>query len=392
VRGLKRASSKGDKGEQLELPGARGDVAKERALAALSGAARDRALVRALVAWFTKSARDLPWRRRRDPYAVWLSEIMLQQTRVETVIPYFERFLSRYPTVSDLARAELDEVLSLWSGLGYYRRARELYKCAREVSERFAGVFPGRADELRALPGIGAYTAGAIASLAFGERTPLVDGNVARVFARLDGIEEPVKSGPALRRVWERAGALVPADAPGPFNEGLMELGAMVCTPRDPRCGVCPLSCLCVARASGRASELPVVEPKRKVPVVKMVAAVVRRDGDARVLFARGAEGGLFGGLGEPPMVEGGSVEAARASLLKVGVDGKVVLREVGRVKHVLTHRELSVVVAVGESSGKGRGLKEMALPYEKADWLDPGAPGVGVSTLARKVLRAAGD
>src|SRR4051812_43553601 len=272
---------------------------------------RDGAIARQLAGWFAVAARDLPWRRRRDPYAVWLSEIMLQQTRVETVVPYFERFLGRFPRVEELAAAPLDDVLALWSGLGYYRRARELYACAREVTTRSGGRFPGGGGALRGLPGIGPYTAGAISSIAFGRREPLVDGNVARVFARLEGIDEPIKSSGAVKRLWERAAALVPEDRPGRFNEALMELGATVCTPRDPRCGSCPLERVCVARATGRVGELPVVEEKRKVPVVAMVAAVLRR-GDL-VLFARRSEGGLFGGLWEPPMVEAASLEGARA-------------------------------------------------------------------------------
>src|SRR5262249_2371378 len=205
-------------------------------------------------------------RRRRDAYAVWLSEIMLQQTRVETVVPYFERFLAKYPTVMALAAADLDEVLSLWSGLGYYRRARQLYATAREVTERYGGPFPGQAAELKKLPGIGDYTAGAIASLSFGQREPLVDGNVARVFSRLFGIEEPIQSPEGVKQLWALARRLLPEQRPGRFNEALMELGAMVCTPRDPRCDVCPVREGCAARATGRALELPVMIAKRKVP------------------------------------------------------------------------------------------------------------------------------
>jgi A/G-specific adenine glycosylase len=361
-----------------------------RGATALDPAERDREIARALGAWFDAGARDLPWRRDRAPYAVWLSEIMLQQTRVETVVPYFERFLGRYPDVGALARAELDDVLHLWSGLGYYRRARELHATAREVTARYGGRFPDEADELRKLPGIGAYTAGAIASIAYGKRAPLVDGNVARVFARLFAIDEPIKSPAAARTLWSTAGRLLPEDRPGHFNEALMELGATVCTPREPRCDACPLERLCAARAAGRERELPVVEARRPVPVVALVA-VVLTGASGQVLLARRREGGLFGGLWEPPMVEAPSIEGARAGLRAVGVNvGRMKLAYVGRVKRVLTHRRMEVTVAVGTQGTELSVRGELEDPYEKSAWLDPERPGVGVSTLARKVLAAA--
>jgi len=367
---------------------------------------RDRALALALATWFGLEARDLPWRREREPaagdaesvqparepYAVWLSEIMLQQTRVDTVVPYFQRFLARFPDVRALAAAELDDVLHLWSGLGYYRRARQLHATAREVTERHGGVFPAEAASLRALPGIGAYTAGAIASIAYGRREPLVDGNVARVLARLESLEEPIKSPAAVRRLWAIAARLLPEEQPGRFNEALMELGATVCTPRDPRCDACPLERFCVARARGLERELPVVSSKAAVPVVEAVALVLV-DPEGKVLFARRREGGLFGGLWEPPMVEGSaSVVAARPHLAALGLglssgSGRGRLREVGRVTHVLSHRRMEITVAAGRGATPAA---ELAAPYEKAAWLDPEAPGVGVSTLARKVIAAA--
>jgi A/G-specific adenine glycosylase len=373
---------------QLDLLAARADPGRAAAIAALTTAQRDGAIVGQLVAWFELVARDLPWRRRRDPYAVWLSEIMLQQTRVETVVPYFERFLKRFPDVEALASAELDEVLKLWSGLGYYRRARVLYATAREVTARYGGAFPGEAAALRELPGIGAYTAGAIASLAFDKREPLVDGNVARVFARLFGIDADIRSAASVKLLWEIAWRLVPEERPGRFNEALMELGATVCTPRDPGCGACPLEALCAARASGRVLELPVIEAKKKVPVVKMVAAVLRSG--PRVLLARREEGGLFGGLWEPPMVEAASIGAARALLSAVGVAATIELGEAGKIKHVLSHKELRVTVVAGTIAGKTKAPTALVAPYEKAAWLDPDDADVGISTLARKVLAAA--
>ncbi|AUX23162.1 adenine glycosylase [Sorangium cellulosum] len=353
---------------------------------------RDRQIAAALAAWFGRAARDLPWRRTRDPYAIWLSEVMLQQTRVETVIPYYERFLARYPTVFDLAAAEIDDVLSLWSGLGYYRRARVLHLAAREVTVRHAGALPRDVSALRALPGVGAYTAGAIASIAYDRPAPLVDGNVARVLSRVEGIEDDIRGAAGTRRLWSTAERLVRAAAgsvqPGRFNQALMELGATVCTPRNPRCDACPVDGACVARAQGRQAELPVIAPKRDVPAVAMVAAVVR-SGD-RVLFVRRAEGGLFGGLWEPPMVEAPALADARALLERAGVAPDAPLREIGRVRHILTHRRLDVTVARAEVPAPWRCRAKLASPYEKAAWLDPGVLEFGVSKLARKVLSVA--
>ncbi|AUX43281.1 adenine glycosylase [Sorangium cellulosum] len=353
---------------------------------------RDREIAAALAAWFDRAARDLPWRRTRDPYAIWLSEVMLQQTRVDTVIPYYERFLARYPTVFALAAAEIDDVLSLWSGLGYYRRARVLHLAAREVTARHDGALPRDVDALRALPGVGAYTAGAIASIAYEQPVPLVDGNVARVLSRIEGIDDDIRSAAGTRKLWSTAERLVRAAAgsvqPGRFNQALMELGATVCTPRNPRCEACPVLGSCAARALGREAELPVISPKRDVPAVAMVAAVVR-SGD-RVLFVRRADGGLFGGLWEPPMVEAKALADARALLEQAGVEPDAPLREVGRVRHILTHRRLDVTVARAEVAAPWRCRAKLAAPYEKAAWLDPGVLDIGVSKLARKVLSAA--
>ena len=359
---------------------------------------RDADLRAALLAWFDAVARDLPWRREeprasggsgRPPYAVWLSEIMLQQTRVDTVIPYFERFVHRYPDVRALAQAELDDVLHLWSGLGYYRRARTLHATAREIVTTYGGDFPSTAEGLRALGGVGAYTAGAIASLAFGERTPLVDGNVARVLSRLEGIDEPVKKPATVKKLWALAERLVDPDRPGAWNESLMELGALVCTPREPRCGACPVASFCVAKATGRQNELPVLEEKKATPTIPCVAALVREPGGARLLYARRREGGLFGGLWEPPLVELAkiSTSAARAALKAQGFDlGRAAFTELGEVTHVLSHRRMEVAVVAVAPRAFTLPLAPSE-PYERATWLTPGAEGVGVSTLARKIL-----
>src|ERR1700678_2232545 len=212
-----------------------------------------------LLAWYVAERRDLPWRRTRDPYAVWLSETMLQQTRVDTVIPYFQAFIRAYPTLDDLARAPEQGVLSLWSGLGYYRRARLLHAAARRVAAEHGGRLPSEVAELRTLEGIGAYTAGAIASIAFKRRAALVDGNVARVLARLFAVEQDVKSAAGAAHMWRLAEDLLPDGDrdPGDWNQSLMELGATVCVPREPKCDACPVRDLCLARERGIAGRLP---------------------------------------------------------------------------------------------------------------------------------------
>ena len=348
-------------------------------------AARRAELARRLGEWFDEERRDLPWRRTRDPYAIWLSEVMLQQTRVKTVEDYFPRFLRSYPTVADLARADLAEVLSAWSGLGYYRRARALHAGAREVVAKHGGALPAEASALRAISGIGPYTAGAIASIAFGAPEPLVDGNVARVLARIFALRCDVRSPAGARVVWALAADLVPADRPGRHNEALMELGATVCLPREPRCDACPVRDACEARRLGIASELPVATRKKPPREVSMVALVSRRGPD--VLLGRRRPGGLFGGLWEPPMVEWAESdpEASLAGLLGVGI------RHVKRVAdqtHVLTHRRLRITVTTAELE------KEPGLPpdttYDRLAWKG-GAElrSLAMSSLARKVLLA---
>ncbi|MEO6775595.1 MAG: A/G-specific adenine glycosylase [Kofleriaceae bacterium] len=271
----------------------------------------------AVVAHYAIVKRDLPWRRSRDPYAIWVSEIMLQQTRVQTVIPYWERWMQRFPTVRALAEAPLDDVLATWSGLGYYSRARNLKKGAEAVTARWAGALPQRASELREVPGIGPYTAGAIASIAFGERAPLVDGNVARVLARVYGIAADIKSTAGQRALWQRAGELVTAlpdhHAPGDLNQGLMELGATLCAPTSPNCPRCPLEPSCVAARDGRQAELPVVAARKKASELPVLAReALWMFGAGRLVLARRVPDGLFGGLWELPQGDS-ALEVARA-------------------------------------------------------------------------------
>ncbi|PWK13749.1 A/G-specific adenine glycosylase [Tumebacillus permanentifrigoris] len=252
-----------------------------------------------LLDWYEATKRDLPWRRTRDPYAIWVSEVMLQQTRVETVIPYWERFLERFPTIEALADAPEPDVLKLWEGLGYYSRVRNLQKAAQVVKERHHGIVPDNLDEMRALPGVGPYTAGAVQSIAYDRDVPAVDGNVFRVLSRLYLIEDDIMK-PKTRKIFEDlAEFLIPAGRAAAFNQGLMELGARVCVPKNPRCGTCPVQAHCKGFAEGVAESLPVKEKKKPPRPVDMTAAILR-DGD-RVLIRRRPDKGLLASLWEFP-------------------------------------------------------------------------------------------
>jgi A/G-specific adenine glycosylase len=266
--------------------------------------AKARAFRRALLAAYRRGARDLPWRRTREPYRIWLAEIMLQQTRVETVVPYYKRFLEAFPTMGDLAAAREDRVLKLWEGLGYYSRARNLHRAAKEIVKRWGGEIPRTAAELESLPGIGRYTAGAVASIAFGERAPVVDGNVKRVLARVFAIRDSIDAPATVGRLWEAAAVLLAPRDPGAFNQALMEHGARLCVPRHPRCGRCPVRQLCDAHALGIQDKLPRRRAKKASPHFEAVAAAIEKNG--RFLIGKRPPGGLLGGLWELP---GGKVE-----------------------------------------------------------------------------------
>ena len=264
--------------------------------------ARIRRARRNLLRHYARHQRDLPWRRTRDPYAIWISEVMLQQTRVDTVIPDYRRWLERFPNVEALAKAKEDEVLRVWQGLGYYSRARRLHQGARVVRERHGGVLPGSSQELRGLPGVGEYTAGAVASIAFGEVVPAVDGNVKRVLSRLFDLPSAT---PGEFRALARE--LVDPERPGDFNQALMELGALVCTPRPPRCGECPISSECLALRRGTAAERPVPKIKKPIPEVDVAVLVVvakDEDGGLWLLLRKRPPTGLLAGMWEFPGVE----------------------------------------------------------------------------------------
>lgn len=245
---------------------------------------RARAIARVLLAWYRAHRRDLPWRRTQDPYAIWVSEAMLQQTQVTTVEGYFARWMERFPTLTALADSSDDDVLHAWQGLGYYSRAKNLRRAAELVVRDHGGRLPKTAASLRSLPGVGPYSAGAIASIAHGERVPVVDGNVVRVLCRLFCLAGDPTRAPLKNRLWQTADALVPGSAPGDFNQALMELGATVCSPRAPNCRECPLAGVCEGRKAGKELALPELPKRRASVAVSRAAAVVRRNGKVLVV------------------------------------------------------------------------------------------------------------
>jgi A/G-specific adenine glycosylase len=299
-----------------------------------------------LTAWFREHKRDLPW-RGADPYGVWVSEIMLQQTTVAAVIPFYRRFMARFPTLESLADAPLDDVLTHWAGLGYYARARNLHRAAQLVMQQHGGSVPNAPETIEALPGIGRYTAGAILSIAYGLPRPLVDANVIRVLSRVFGLTGDPKSTANQAALWHYAERLVAAsDAPGDFNQGLMELGALICNPSDPRCEQCPLLADCVAGNSPEPNRLPEYPPGKTLISVTHSAAIIPNERGEFLVVQRPLHG-LWGGLWEFPRVVCESVEtpeegAERAAREIVGLTVKVG-RRVGKIRHVVTHHRITL-------------------------------------------------
>lgn len=304
-----------------------------------------------LLRWYDQQAADLPWRTlpgtgQANAYHVWLSEIMLQQTQVETVIPYFRRFLERFPSVTALAAAPLDHVLKLWEGLGYYSRARNLHKAAQRVVGEYDGVFPSDVEGLLALPGVGRYTAGAIASIAFNVNAPVLDGNVIRVFSRLTDLPDDVTQPATLNKLWTLAETHVPNHRPGDYNQSLMELGRTICKPRTPLCDACPLRDICRARANGTQTERPVKRKKAATPHYDVAAGIIR-DETQRILIAQRPLDGLLGGLWEFP---GGKQEPdetlpeclGRELREELGIEVEVGAFFVA-VKHAFTHFKITL-------------------------------------------------
>ena len=340
-----------------------------------------------LLAWYDRHRRILPWRARRgeraDPYAVWLSEIMLQQTTVKTVAPYYARFLTRWPTVAALAASDLDDVLRAWAGLGYYARARNLHACARAVMQRHGGIFPHSIEALRALPGIGDYTAAAVAAIAFDERAVPVDGNVERVVARLFAVEEKL---PAAKPIVKRlAASLLPPRRAGDFAQALMDLGATICSPKNPACALCPWTESCLARASGDQETFPRKAPKRAGKLRRGAAFVALR-ADGRVLLRQRPEKGLLGSMTEVPGSEWThDFEIATALAAAPRLRAKPKWQKLaGVVTHVFTHFPLELTVFVAQVPRATKAMKG-------AHWARlADLPGEALPNVMRKVLSAA--
>jgi len=300
-----------------------------------------------LMTWYDQTAAQLPWRMAPpDPYRVWLSEIMLQQTQVQTVISYYTRFLAAYPSIDALATAPLDDVLKLWEGLGYYSRARNLHKTAQLVAADWGGVFPNTVDDLMKLPGIGRYTAGAIASIAFGEVAPVLDGNVIRVYARLTDYNQDVTKSAAKTHLWGLAEDWLPIDRTGDYNQALMDLGRLVCRPRNPLCDECPISAHCHAFSKGTQAERPVKKKKAPTPHYDVAAGIIRDD-EGNFLIAQRPLDGLLGGLWEFP---GGKQEAGETlpeTLQRELYEELRIEVEVGnlfiKVRHAFTHFKITL-------------------------------------------------
>jgi A/G-specific adenine glycosylase len=335
-----------------------------------------------LLAWYDTHRRDLPWRGSADPWAVWVSEVMLQQTRVETVVPYFGRFLARFPTPAALAAAPTEELLALWSGLGYYRRARHLQAAARLLGERAAPI-PRTAAELEELPGVGPYTAAAIASIAFGEPTPVLDGNVERLLARYTAEGEPVASRTARRRLFDQAAQLLDETRPGDSNQALMELGATVCLPVAPRCPRCPLARGCAARTAGNPERYPVRSAVEAPRQVRQIAAVVEEKGRL-LLFRRGDDEPRLAGLWELPLADAARRDrAARELGRRFGGDWQIGER-LARVRHAITTSSFEIAAHRATRSTDASELREGV----EAGWIARDrAAGLALTGAARKLL-----
>ncbi len=296
-----------------------------------------------LLAWYGREGRELPWRQTRDPYRIWLSEIMLQQTTVTAVIGYYQRFLESFPTVEQLAAAPLAAVIDLWAGLGYYARARNLHAAAIMVVEEFAGSFPDTVEELQRLPGVGRSTAGAIAALAFDKQAPILDGNVRRILCRLFALQQPPRSSAAEKQLWRWAEALTPEAQVHDYTQAIMDLGATICLPRKPLCTACPLRELCQARRFGLEQQLPLKQKSKPVPVRRELALLLENAG--RYLARRRPASGLLGGLWEFPSysLAEGQTAAERIVLLagELAAAGEPV--ELGTIQHIYSHFRLEL-------------------------------------------------
>jgi A/G-specific adenine glycosylase len=328
-------------------------------------------LSRLLLDWYALNARQLPWRGRSDPYAIWVSEIMLQQTRVDTVIPYFERWMARFPSMEALTKAPLNDVLKVWEGLGYYSRARNLQRAAQIVVEELNGALPRDVPALMKLPGIGRYTAGAIASIAYGLDEPVLDGNIRRVMARAFNIRYPLRSDDGERKLWQLVTEHLPPGQSGAYNQALMDLGATICTPKAPDCTHCPLREMCQAYALSLQEQLPVIAPKPRIPHYTVTAAVICKAG--LVLITQRPLGGLLGGLWEFPGGKALPGELLIACLQReireeLGIE-ITVGRSLGVYRHAYTHFRITLHAFDCEPSN---GTEPRPLQVNDLRWVQP--------------------
>ena len=337
-----------------------------------------------LIAWQRIHGRhDLPWQNTRDAYRIWLSEIMLQQTQVATVIPYYARFLQRFPSVTALADAPIDDVMALWAGLGYYSRARNLHRCAQVVAHEHGGAFPRTVDELAELPGIGRSTAAAIASFAFAARATILDGNVKRVLARVFGVEGFPGEKRVENAMWTLAESLLPdaanKDEVTAYTQGLMDLGATLCVRGKPDCARCPFASDCVANVEGRQRELPAARPKKAVPTRKTWMLVLK-DGDS-ILLEKRPPTGIWGGLWSLP--EAADEAALAAVAHDLGGDDR--LQRLAPLSHTFTHFKLEIEPRLGEARGAPRALSDAETVWAPLGKID----SYGVPAPVRKLLDA---
>jgi len=312
-----------------------------------------------LLQWYDREGRDLPWRKTRDPYHIWVSEIMLQQTGVETVIPYYENFLARFPDLFCLANAHLDEVIALWSGLGYYSRARNLHAAAIRVRDRFSGRLPSDFENLTSLPGIGRSSAGAILAIAFNRKIPILDGNVRRILVRLFAVEEDPRRPAIEKKLWQRAEALMSDQRPHDYTQAIMDLGATLCTPRNPTCDRCPVGSCCLARETGREKLLPLRRQGKPLPLRREVALVLLNEG--RFLLRKRPYGGMLGGLWEFPRLEAegsaGAGKIAERLLAELSTTGNP--QTLGNIRHAYSHFRLESEVFFAEVEGRNENVCE---------------------------------
>lgn len=345
-----------------------------------------RAIRRRLLAWFARHARDLPWRHSSDPYAIWVAEVMLQQTRVAAVIPFYRRFLARFPSISALAAARVRDVLHLWQGLGYYRRAHDLHRAARLVRKSYGGEFPDEAEALRRLPGLGRYTVNAVLSQAFDRPVPILEANSARVLCRLLGVRADPKRNGVRHRLWQASEALVPPKAPGQFNQALMELGALVCVPVQPACGECPVARHCEAHAAGTVHQIPRAAPSPRIEVVEEVAVALRKG--ARLLYVQRPPLGRWANMWELPhmsLEKNETPAQGAARLLKsLGQKGKLSGR-IAALRHTVTRFRITLTcMAVKQPRGRFRPGS-----YVRAKWLTPAQmQRYPISTPQRRLIK----